>query len=277
MGGRPSRLRTHPAIGRELHGLRKGFGVFLAPSHRNQVLVTPKQQSPQAQRVSKAFGMPGRVLFQESSRNLLVALARSLAPWFGTRESVKHTQLTRLALRGTRVAHACKKGGTTALASRHLGGRSISSACRAAHHSRTVVSLVLGLDPWQLWKWLRDPGGRGKWLCAVKEGGSCVDPNGTWNPDKAEWRHALSLIPASGAMALRKWRRGPWGPFRHRAEGSRRSARGRAGGRAVCVWFLPNHWLACVVQAGLGLGGCGALECESGAQPPAAAGPQHLW
>lgn len=174
MGGRPSRLRTHPAIGRELHGLRKGFWVFLAPSHRNRVLVTP-----QAQKVSKAFGMLGQVLFQDSSRNLLVALARSLAPWFGTRESVKRAQPTKLALRGARVAHACKKGGTAALAPPHLGGRSISSACRAAHHSRTVASLVPALDPWQLWKWLRDPGGRGKWLCAVKEGGSCVDPNGT--------------------------------------------------------------------------------------------------
>lgn len=224
MGGRPSRLRTHPAIGGELHGLRKkGFGVFQAPSHRNRVLVTPKHQSPQAQRVSKAFGMLGRVLFQDSTGNLLEALAHSLAPWFGTRESVKRAQPTKLALRGTRLAHACQKGGTAALASPHLGGRSISSACRAAHLSRTVVSLVLALDPWQLWKWLRDPGGRGKWLCAVKEGGSCVDPNGTWNPNKAERRHALSLIPASGAMALRKWRRGPWGPFRHRAEGSRRS------------------------------------------------------
>lgn len=176
----------------------------------------------------------------DSSRNLLVALARSLAPWFGTRESVKHTQLTRLALRGTRVAHACKKGGTAALASRLLGGRSISSACRAAHHSRTVVSLVLGLDPWQLWKWLRDPGGRGKWLCAVKEGGSCVDPNGTWNPDKAERLHALSLILASGAMALRKWRRGPWGPFRHRP---RDRGGAREGGRSAFGFCRITGWL----------------------------------
>lgn len=45
----------------------------------------------------------------------------------------------------------------------------------------------------------------------------------------------------------------------------------RPAGRAVCVS------LNCVVQAGPGLGGCGAHECESElrARPPAAAGPRH--
>lgn len=65
-------------------------------------------------------------------------------------------------------------------------------------------------------------------------------------------------------VAVREALSGP-GP---KDRGGAREA-GRAGGRPACVWFLFNHWLACVVQAGLGLGGCGALECESGlgAQP----------
>lgn len=39
--------------------------------------------------------------------------------------------------------------------------------------------------------------------------------------------------------------------------GQRGRGRARAAGRPVCVWW------SCVVQAGPGLGGCGALECES--------------
>lgn len=39
LGGCPSRPRILPAIGQELRGPQRDFGVFLAPSHRSLTLV----------------------------------------------------------------------------------------------------------------------------------------------------------------------------------------------------------------------------------------------
>lgn len=106
-----------------------------------------------------------------------------------------------------------------------------------------------------------------------------MDPNGTWTPDKVERRHAGSLVPASGADGSEKMASRPAGALSGpglRDRGGAREA-GRAGGRSASG-FCRNHRLSCVVQDGLGLGGCGALDSESelGAQPPEAAGSRHL-
>lgn len=108
--------------------------------------------------------MLGRVLPQDSPRDLSVALTPSLAPWLGrgNLSSLSSTQ-TRRALQGTwvaAVAHACGQVGIAALSSLRLCGRLISSACCAACRSRPAISVASALVPWRLWKWLRDPVGR---------------------------------------------------------------------------------------------------------------------
>lgn len=95
-----------------------------------------------------------------------------------------------------------------------------------------------------------------------------MDPNDTWTPDKVErrrWRRENG-VAARGALS---------GPGLRDRGGAREA--GRPGGRSASG-FCRNHRLSCVVQDGLGLGGCGALDSESelGAQPPEAAGSRHL-
>lgn len=137
----------------------RALGSFLSGSAPTESDAgSPHHPSPPAQRAFNAFEILGRVLPQDSPRNLSVALGPSLAPWFETREKclayLGHR--TRRALPGTwvvAVAHACGQDGIGALSSRRLGGRLISSACSAACRSRPAVSLASSaLVPWLLWK-----------------------------------------------------------------------------------------------------------------------------
>lgn len=130
------------------------------------------------------------------------------------------------------VAHACGLDRVAALSSLRLGGRLVSSACGAACRSRLAVSLASALVPWRLWKWPRDPGGRGKWLCVAQEGGSHVDPDSAWESGlggAAPWPQPSSCERRYRAekMASR-----PAGPFPARDRGVAED-RARPGGRSA--------------------------------------------